>query len=423
MMSGVGKMAGVVLLLTIASEWIGVRRFDVGPGMVLFLPLLYGFVFGALLNPNLTRVGRWLFSREEAHAAQALIVVAIMPFVARFGTLIGPTADELVAAGPALVLQELGNFGTVLIALPVAVVGLGMGREAVGATFSIAREPNIAIISDRYGLSSAEGTGVMSVYVLGTLFGTLVFTVMASLLGSTGWLRPEAMAMACGVGSGSMMVACAGALAEVFPQLQDELLAYAGASNLLTYATGLYVSLFLALPAANFLYRILRGERPEVKTFASTPDETTRPAIDLVRTTRALALVCGLVWIGNLVSGPPARASFEAVVILLAIAFVGLGLTKWAPFYLPSVAWISLVGILVTLPLFPWSAVIEARMATVSVIAVATPCLVFAGLAVSESEIKTFRASGFRLTIVAVLVFIGTYAGSATVAHIVLNML
>lgn len=73
-----------------------------------------------------------------------------MPFIARFGSTIGPAIDQLISAGPALILQELGNLGTMLVALPVAVLVLKMGREAIGATYSIAREPNIAIISDKY---------------------------------------------------------------------------------------------------------------------------------------------------------------------------------------------------------------------------------------------------------------------------------
>ena len=92
--------------------------------------------------------------------------------------------EEIIAAGPALLLQEIGNLGTILIAFPLGLWVLKMGRELIGATFSIAREPNIAIIADRYGLKSPEGAGVMGVYVVGTLFGTLIFTITASLLAS-----------------------------------------------------------------------------------------------------------------------------------------------------------------------------------------------------------------------------------------------
>jgi hypothetical protein len=263
-LAGEWRLHLIVLALVVIAELIYTRQIPLGPGAILFLPLLYAFIFGALLNPNVVRrgVGR-VVRRREVRAASPFIVIAIMPFIAKFGTLVGPSMQEIVAAGPALLLQEIGNLGTILIAFPIAVFVLRMGREVIGACHSIAREPNVAIISDRYGLSSREGAGVMGVYVVGTLFGTIFFAVMASLLATLGVFHPYALGMACGVGSGSMLAACTGALASVFPEMEAQILAFAGASNVLTYATGLYVSLFVALPLVEFLYRRFRGAGDE----------------------------------------------------------------------------------------------------------------------------------------------------------------
>lgn len=243
-----------VLLIAIVAQFIGILRIPIGIGAILLLPLLYAFLIGALLNPNVVAKAEALIGRKEVKAASPFIVVAIMPFIAKFGTTIGPAINEIIAAGPALLLQELGNLGTIIIAFPIAVWLLGMGRESIGATFSIAREPNIAIIADRYTLKSKEGAGVMGVYVVGTLFGTLIFAVMASVFASLDIFDPRALAMACGVGSGSMMAACTGALATALPEMEDTIVALAGASNLLTYATGLYVGLFIALPMVEWFY-------------------------------------------------------------------------------------------------------------------------------------------------------------------------
>ena len=258
-LAGEWRLHLVVLAVVIVSELIYIREIPLGPGAILLLPLLYAFVFGALLNPNVVRrsIGG-LIRRREIQAASPFIVIAIMPFIAKFGTLVGPSMQTIIEAGPALILQELGNLGTILIAFPLAVLLLRMGREVIGAAHSIAREPNVAIISDRYGLNTKEGAGVMGVYVTGTLFGTIFFTIMASLLGSLELFHPFALAMACGVGSGSMMAACSGALANIFPEMQEQILAFAGASNILTYASGLYLSLFVAIPACEYLYRRLR---------------------------------------------------------------------------------------------------------------------------------------------------------------------
>jgi len=258
------KLHLVVVVLVIVSELIYIREIPLGPGIILLLPLLYAFILGGLLNPNVIRrsVGGLVRSRE-VRAASPYIVIAVMPLIAKFGTLVGPSMKTIIEAGPALILQELGNVGTVLFAFPVAVFLLRMGREVIGAAHSIAREPNVALISDKYGLTSKEGTGVMGVYITGTLFGTIFFAIMASLLGSLNLFHPYALGMACGIGSASMMAACTGSLANIFPQMEEQIVAFAGASNILTYGNGLYISLFVTIPICEFLYRRFGREEPE----------------------------------------------------------------------------------------------------------------------------------------------------------------
>ena len=255
------KMHTVVLFIAVIAELIGVQKINIGIGAILLLPLFYAFVIGMILNPNVTSFASKILKKTDVKKASPVIIIAVLPFMAKFGTLIGPATGKIVEAGPALILQELGNLGTMLIAMPIAILVFKMGRETIGATFSIGREPNIAIISDKYGLDSEEGIGAMGVYVVGTLFGTMVFATLASFLGSAGFFSPQALAMACGVGSGSMTAACSGALAEVFPAMQDDIFAYAGASNLLTNATGLYIGLFIALPLAEKIYTKLSVEK------------------------------------------------------------------------------------------------------------------------------------------------------------------
>ncbi|MDO5622421.1 MAG: DUF3100 domain-containing protein [Paracoccus sp. (in: a-proteobacteria)] len=253
-----------VLVITIIVEMIGVIAVPIGIGTILLLPLLYAFVFGLLLNPNVIGRMETVITQREVRAASPMIVIAIMPFIAKFGTIIGPSMEQIIAAGPALILQEIGNLGTIVLAFPIAVLVLRMGRESIGACFSVAREPNIAIIADKYGLKSPEGAGVMGVYVVGTLFGTFIFAILASLLATSGLFSPEALAMACGIGSGSMMAACAGALVNALPEMEQQILALAAASNVLTYATGLYMCIFVALPVTEKLYDWM-GPKPAEK--------------------------------------------------------------------------------------------------------------------------------------------------------------
>lgn len=256
----------IVVIVSVVAELIGIQSIPVANAKLLFLPLFYAFAICLFANPNVLPAASKVLTKKQASIAAQLIVVGILPFIAKFGTLIGPAIPKIAENGLPMILQELGNLATMLIAMPIAVLLFKMGREAIGATYSIAREPNIALISDRYGLKSNEGIGVMGVYVMGTMFGTIYFSLLAGFLASTGWIDPKALAMACGVGSGSMTAACSGTLASAFPEMGDELLAFAGASNLLTNATGLYVAIFVALPFAEWFYKKLSGEKaPNMK--------------------------------------------------------------------------------------------------------------------------------------------------------------
>lgn len=246
-----------VIVIAIIAESIGIHVFDLGIGKVVLLPLLFSFLIAILLNPYIISSFEKIIPKSSIKAAGRLVTIAVMPFIAKFSLAIGPKLPEIIAAGPALLLQEIGNLATMLFALPFAVLVLKMGRESIGATHSIAREPNVALISDKYGLNSAEGIGVMGVYVIGTLVGSIFFSLMAGFLASTEWLDIRALAMACGVGSGSMTAACSGALIAVQPEFKESINAFAATSNVMTYATGLYMSLFIALPLCEFMYKKL----------------------------------------------------------------------------------------------------------------------------------------------------------------------
>ncbi|GFN24250.1 DUF3100 domain-containing protein [Thermanaeromonas sp. C210] len=240
------------LIIVIVAELIGTHRFKIGPGMMVIFPMFYGLILGALLCPQVLG----FFKMEEVKAASPLVLVAISPFMAKLGVLAGADLPKLVSVGPALILQELGNLGTIVFALPVALL-LGLKREAVGATFSVCRESGLGVISHVYGPDSAEMRGTLSIYVIGYIIGPIYMGLLASLIASTNLFHPYALGMASGVGSGSMMAAASGTLAHVYPDLADDILMLAGASDTLTGINGVYVSLFIALPLVNKLYHWL----------------------------------------------------------------------------------------------------------------------------------------------------------------------
>ena len=259
------KLLITVLVIVMISERIGLLKIPIGSGSIMFLPLLYAMALGLILY--LAKPVKWV-NKEQTSMADKFIVIGISVFIAKVGVQSGAAIEAVIKAGPALILQELGNLGTILVALPFALL-LGFKREAVGMTHSIAREPNVGFIASKYGLDSAEGRVVMIIYIVGTLIGTIFMGVMSSVLASFTPLHPFAIAMATGVGSGSMMAAASAPLVSMFPDMATEITAYAATSNLLSTADGIYMTMFIGLPLCNFLYRKLEpvlGKNRKVKT-------------------------------------------------------------------------------------------------------------------------------------------------------------
>lgn len=249
------KVHLLCLIMVVIADGIG--SIPVGAGIIKFtlLPMLYALVIGIIL------AAAKVIKRDMMEMASPYIGISVMFLTVRMSSTIGPNLKEVLRAGLPLLLQELGNLGTLFFALPVGVLVFKMGREAVGCAFSTSREGALAIVGDIYGLDSPEGRGVMGAYITGTLLGAIFNSILASILCATGIFHPYALGMAAGTGSASMMAAALGPVVEAFPDMAEQISAYAATSQVLTGVDGMYMSLFVALPLTNFLYRKLKKEK------------------------------------------------------------------------------------------------------------------------------------------------------------------
>lgn len=254
------KLHFISLCLVVISEYIGIVKFNLGNGIIALFPMLYAMIFGILCSPKIAKI----VNEKDMEDAGSLVGVTLLLLMAKYGTTIGPSFPKLISASPALILQEFGNLGTVFLGVPVAYF-LGLRREVIGAAHSIGREPNVAIIADKYGLDSPEGEGVLGVYIVGTVFGTIFIGLLATFLAGYTFLHPYALAMASGVGSASMMTASVGALATMYPDMAENITAFGASSNLLSGLDGVYMTIWLALPLTEYLYKKLNKNRDEVK--------------------------------------------------------------------------------------------------------------------------------------------------------------
>ena len=69
------KIHFIVLILAIICEWIGTKKIAVGPGVLLFLPMLYAMVIGTIVSLPKFKVFK---ETETSHATVVLGLMTIL---------------------------------------------------------------------------------------------------------------------------------------------------------------------------------------------------------------------------------------------------------------------------------------------------------------------------------------------------------
>lgn len=133
-------------------------------------------------------------------------------------------------------------------------------------------------------------------------------------------------------------------------------------------------------------------------------------------------IVAILILVGNFVGYKinPITA-FPGMLILFLIVVGGLWITKVMPGNLPAVVYVSLLGIILTMPWFPLGEKVAELTSQVNFLALTTPILGYAGISMGK-DLDSFKKNGLKIVIVAIFVFIGTYLASAVIAHLVLKL-
>ena len=247
------------IVVIFIAEMIGFRVLSIGSFKIGLLPLLFALVITMILAFPVFRKGifKKIYSEENINFAGKYLIIIMLPLMAKYGADVAPRLKEILSIGWIFLIQELGNVGTVIIGLPVALL-IGLRREAIGSTLGLGREGELAYISEKYTLNSDEGRGVLSMYIFGTLFGAIFFSIIAPLFLEMGF-RVEALAIASGMGSASMMTASSSALVAIHPEKAETIRAYAAASQLLTSFIGTFTMVFIAVPLQKFMYNKLTG--------------------------------------------------------------------------------------------------------------------------------------------------------------------
>jgi uncharacterized membrane protein YadS len=136
--------------------------------------------------------------------------------------------------------------------------------------------------------------------------------------------------------------------------------------------------------------------------------------VSLLLTSVLTTLVANM--IGNHIS---VAESIPGVLILAAIAFIGISLGKIIPLKIPAIVYVVLTGVLVASPISPVSQPIIDYTAKISFMAPITIVGTLAGIGLN---FKSFISQSWKMVIVALLVFTGTFLVQAIFAEVFLNV-
>ncbi|MFF2317189.1 DUF3100 domain-containing protein [Arthrobacter sp. NPDC058097] len=432
-------MIGTSTVVCALAIMIGTHKFHVGPAAIVLMPILWTVLIGGFLG-----VQKWKPIGGRARAVSThLMDVSIVFFLAGLGTQIGPSLTKFTNIGPAILLQEVGHVaGTVVLALPVA-VALGLGRTAIGATWSIDRESYLAFAIQRFGVRSPEYRGVFGVWVLGSVFGAVFISLLAGLLGGMGFLDPRALALGLGLGSASMMLGGVGALSILFPESAGEIMALAALSNLVTNIVGFYAGVFVALPMCQKLYamwsrvwgrddlgRRVRRTGPAVAAVEGEPrtDSVDVTGVEqdptVVRThwtwlTAFAATGSAGLLLNALGTGSARPLDAVGVVILLTLTAVALVLAKLVP-AVPSSIWVLALATLASATFVPVGPFIASATQNVSVLFAGLPMIALIGMSLGR-DVKALRSLSWKIVIVALITFTASFVAAAGIAQVALN--
>lgn len=119
----------------------------------------------------------------------------------------------------------------------------------------------------------------------------------------------------------------------------------------------------------------------------------------------------------------PVGDSIVGILVLSAIALLGLTLSKFMSRFikLPSMMYVSLIGLLLACPISPIKDVVISVTSKIAFMAPATALGAFAGISLGK-DLKEFAKMGWKLVIITLFVITGTFIFSAIIADVILKI-
>ena len=114
--------------------------------------------------------------------------------------------------------------------------------------------------------------------------------------------------------------------------------------------------------------------------------------------------------------------AIPGIILIIVIAMLSLIIKDLTPkLKFPAFAWATMIGLILSMPFMPTSKIFLDYTNKVNFLATTTPILAFAGISVGN-KIQELKQISWKIVIVAMTVFCGTFFGSAIIAQIVLKL-
>lgn len=137
-----------------------------------------------------------------------------------------------------------------------------------------------------------------------------------------------------------------------------------------------------------------------------------------------LLILCGLVILiaqfTNLKGNFNLGSAAIGMGLFIIISIVSLKIKSLIPLKIPAFAWASLISLIITTPWSPLKEIVLTTTKDISSGVIGTVILAVAGISIG-CKLDDIKKLSWKIILVAFVVFIGTYFGSALVAEILLK--
>ena len=161
-----------------------------------------------------------------------------------------------------------------------------------------------------------------------------------------------------------------------------------------------------------------------------------RPKTNVLWSMFHVTMVCLLILVGNwIATGIAGGGNFNwnaakainpiqalpGVLILWGACLVGILLSRYVPFYVPTIAYVGTLTLILTIPGMPGSKEIAALATKVNFLATATPIIAFASLSIAK-DLSAFAKAGWRIVVAALITLFSVFFTAAIISEIVLRI-